>query len=153
MRIILGILVVLLLGGCMTQKKREDIAHRYARENPVFIADLSHLYFPVQGKEGETIIIRDTTVKFDTLIIDSTYRIKEIHTIHTNTHRVDTVLDIALVSSLRNDLSALGVKYEANLIEKEIMAQRSLNRLYWLLGLAVLCAILIGVNFVRFRTP
>src|SRR5690606_37410759 len=64
MRIVSLLMVMALLSGCMTQKKRADVFHRYARENPTELAELCADEFPVKtvttkGKT-DTVTVRDT---------------------------------------------------------------------------------------------
>ncbi len=146
---IVGVLVIFLFTGCVTQKQREDITHRYLRENPVVLADLAALHFPPVIKDGDlrvdTLIKRDTLLRTDTLNRRDTLTIREIITI--NNSRVDTIYEVARIASLEASLRALNAKLDISLQREEIVAQRSHNRLYWLIGISVAFLIVVVIVF------
>ena len=146
---ILPLLVALtLLSGCMTQKKRADLFHRYARENPTELAELCADEFPVKvvttkGKT-DTVTVRDTLrVKVpvpvpggtDTLWADCPPAEQVYHYIN----RTDTIMqeNTAMIAALQGKLSASekSLAVETALRKKSDDAAHS--RLYWIIGLAV----------------
>ena len=57
-------LAAFMLASCMTERKRADVFHRYARENPTELADICADEYPVKvvttkGKT-DTVTMRDT---------------------------------------------------------------------------------------------
>ena len=147
MRIVLIITVVALLSGCMTERKRADIFHRYARENPIDLAELCADEFPVKtittkGKT-DTITMRDTlrvrvpvvTKQLDTVWADCPPSEHVYHYIN----RTDTIMqeNTALIAELQGKLSASekSLAVETALRKKSDDAAHS--RLYWIIGLAV----------------
>lgn len=145
-------ILCLLFGGCLTTKKREDIAHRYLRENPRVVEELSRLYFPVKPSKGVPVI---DTFRADTFIRFYEGRAIEVSTsetvrIDTIEKRIlkyiketitDTVVDISLVSSLQRENLLMSNRVDSLFVVSSKKSNRSENRLYWIIGLAFYSAL------------
>jgi len=148
MRIVLIITVVVLLNGCMTERKRADVFHRYAREHPTELAELCSDKYPpkattVKGKT-DTVTKRDTLrVKVpvpvpggtDTLWADC----PPSETVYRYINRTDTIMqeNTALIAALQGKLSESekSLAVETALRKKSDDAAHS--RLYWIIGLGI----------------
>lgn len=146
----------LLLAGCLTQKKREDITHRYLRENPKTLADLAAIHFPVVPKPGVPVIVRDTVVSHnvDTVYADSirVIRVETIKEIINNIHTTDTVPDGALVNSLMEERfreERARIRAEA---DRDHQRERGDVLWRWVLGLGAVVVLGLGVGgFTLYR--
>lgn len=137
-----------MLSGCMTQKKREDIFHRYARENPVELAEICADKYPtktvtITGKT-DTVTTKDTVkVKVPVVIPGGTDTVwadcPPAERIYHYINRTDTIMqeNTAMIESLRlrrdSALQDLGI-YRAMLEE---WRERAKNRVWWIVGLAI----------------
>lgn len=137
-----------MLSGCMTQKKREDIFHRYARENPVELAEICADKYPpktvtITGKT-DTVVNRDTVkVKVPVVIPGGTDTVwadcPPAERIYHYINRTDTIMqeNTAMIEALRlrrdSALQDLGI-YRAMLDE---WRERAKNRVWWIVGLAI----------------
>src|SRR5690606_6073337 len=141
-------LAAFMLASCMTERKRADIFHRYARENPTTLAELCADEFPVKtittkGKT-DTVTMRDTLrVKVpvpvpggtDTLWADC----PPSETVYRYINRTDTIMqeNTALIAELQGKLSESekSLAVETALRKKSDDAAHS--RLYWIIGLGI----------------
>src|SRR5690606_35492620 len=110
-------MVVALLSGGMTERKRADVFHRYVRENPTELAELCAAKYPpqvttVKGKT-DTVTKRDTVrvrvpVKIpgrtDTLWADC----PPSETVYRYINRTDTIMqeNTAMIAAFQGKLSA-----------------------------------------------
>lgn len=154
------ILVLLLFTGCLTQKKREDIFHRHAREVPADVLD----YCP-----DPSVVIKPG--KPDTVTVTETKRVPvyvtEADTIWadcpdhevTTVHKTDTatVVDQAPVMALadRLDRSERDLAHERGkneeLREQNADQGKRLAKQWWLsVGLGVGLLLSIVLRFVKF---
>ena len=146
---ILPLLVALtLLSGCMTQKKRADLFHRYARENPTELAELCADEFPVKvvttkGKT-DTVTVRDTLrVKVpvpvpggtDTLWADCPPAEHVYHYIN----RTDTIMqeNTAMIAELQGKLAEANTELAVEKALRSSSDKQARNRLYWIIGLGI----------------
>lgn len=148
MRIVVIMVVVCLLSGCMTERKRADVFHRYAREHPTELAELCADEFPpkITTVKGKT----DTVTKRDTLRVRVPVKIPggtdtvwadcpPAERIYHYINRTDTIMqeNTAMIESLRlrrdSALQDLGI-YRAMLEE---WRERAKNRVWWIVGLAI----------------
>jgi len=147
MKYLILLLLVLLLSGCMTQKKRGDIFHRYAREHPTELAELCADEFPpkvttVKGK-ADTVTRRDTvrvrvpvvTKQLDTIWADCPPAEHVYHYIN----RTDTIMqeNTALIAELQGKLAESDKSLAVETALRKKAEDTSHNRLYWIIGLAV----------------
>ena len=148
MRIVLIITVVALLSGCMSERKRADIFHRYARENPIELAEICADEFPVKtittkGKT-DTVTMRDTLrVKVpvpvpggtDTLWADCPPAEHVYHYIN----RTDTIMqeNTAMIAALQGKLADVGTELAVEKAMRSASDKSSRNRLYWIIGLGI----------------
>lgn len=146
-----------LLSGCLTQKKREDVTHRYLRENPKVLADLAALHFPVVVRPGVPTIVRDTTdqLERDSAVIDSIVYIKDTHwkTVTIKERIVDTIPDHALAESLMQAKFEVERKLNRSEVELENERERSKQRLWWLIGAIAVVTGVLGFNVYSFLKP
>lgn len=141
-------LAAFMLASCMTQKKRADVFHRYARENPTELAELCADEFPVK-----TVMTKGKT---DTMTVRDTLRIKvpvpvpggtdtlwadcpPSETIYRYINRTDTIMqeNTALIAELQGKLSASTTELA---VEKALRAKSdkaARNRMYWIIGLGI----------------
>src|SRR5690606_11525329 len=114
-------LAAFMLASCMTERKRADVFHRYARENPIDLAELCADEFPVKvvttkGKT-DTVTVRDTSrVKVpvpmpggtDTLWADCPPAEHVYHYIN----RTDTIMqeNTAMIAALQGKLADVGTE-------------------------------------------
>ena len=148
MRIVLIITVVVLLNGCMTERKRADIFHRYARENPIDLAELCADEFPVKtittkGKT-DTVTMRDTLrVKVpvpvpggtDTLWADCPPAEHVYHYIN----RTDTIMqeNTAMIAELQGKLAEANTELAVEKALRSSSDKQARNMLYWIIGLGI----------------
>lgn len=153
------LLLLLLLSGCMTERKRADVFHRYARENPTELAELCADKFPpkvatIKGKT-DTVTKRDTVkVKVpvpmpggtDTLWADC----PPSETIYRYINRTDTIMqeNTALIAELQGKLSAAEKALAVEAALRKKAEDASHNRLYWIIGLGIA---LIGAAYLVFK--
>ena len=149
------ILVLLLFTGCMTQKKREDIFHRHAREVPADVLD----YCPppsVIHKEGraDTVLVRDTAVHRVPVYITDTDTVwvdcPEHETVYRYINQVDTIMqeDEAKLEALMLRNQKLEVDKLIAEDRLEVSEHRSKNRLYWLIGGWAIFTVSIALRFI-----
>lgn len=159
MKYLILLLLVLLLSGCMTERKRADIFHRYARENPTELAELCADKYPpkittIKGKT-DTVTKRDTVkVKVpvpvpggtDTLWADCPPAQVVEHYIN----RTDTIMqeNTALIAELQGKLSASEKSLAVETALRKKAEDTSHNRLYWIIGLGIA---LIGAAYLVFK--
>lgn len=161
---------ILLLTGCMTQKKQQRIAHAYMSMHPDELAAICASEYPSETKyiKGETITKRDTTRDSIPVIIevdcpDGSKVKKKLppkETITIDNSRTDTleVLPTSIKSQLKNQINQIRdrdikiVQLESDLIKEmqktedaEKLAQR---RLFIIISLGALMGI--GL-FLRFK--
>lgn len=153
------ILVLLLFTGCMTQKKREDIFHRHAREVPADVLN----YCPepsvvVKPGKPDTVTVTDTkrvpvyVTETDTIWADCPEH--EVTTVYkTDTA---TVIDQAPVMALadRLDRSERDLAHERGRIEQLREQQdrdaKRIQRGWWLsVGLGVGLILSIALRFIK----
>lgn len=148
MKIVLIITVVALLSGCMTERKRADIFHRYAREHPVDLAEICADEFPVKvvttkGKT-DTVTVRDTLrVKVpvpvpggtDTLWADC----PPSETVYRYINRTDTIMqeNTALIAELQGKLAEANTELAVEKALRSSSDKQARNRLYWIIGLGI----------------
>jgi len=148
MRIVLIITVVAMLSGCMTERKRADLFHRYARENPTKLAELCADKYPpkvttVKGKT-DTVTMRDTLrVKVpvpmpggtDTLWADCPPAEHVYHYIN----RTDTIMqeNTALIAALQGKLAEANTELAVEKALRSSSDKQARNRLYWIIGLGI----------------
>lgn len=147
MRIVLIITVVVLISGCMTERKRADIFHRYARENPIDLAELCADEFPVKtitskGKT-DTVTMRDTlrvrvpvvTKQLDTLWADC----PPSETVYRYINRTDTIMqeNTALIAALQGKLAEANTELAVEKALRSSSDKQARNRLYWIIGLGI----------------
>lgn len=154
-QIIGGLAILLLFTSCITQKKREDIFHRHAREHREDVL----VYCPppsVIHKEGraDTVLVRDTAVHRVPVYITDTDTVwvdcPEHETVYRYINQVDTIMqeDVAKLEALMLRNQKLEVD---KLIAEDRLAvseQRSKNRLYWLIGGWAIFAVSIALRFI-----
>lgn len=147
----------LLASGCLTQKKREDVAQRWIRENPEKFAKEAALRFPVVVRPGVPVVKLDTTylVKRDTTVKDSIVYITKdsISYIEKTIHLTDTIPDHALVESLMLDKFEVERKLYRSEVELEGEKERSKQRLWWLIGAIAAVTGVLGFNVYSFLKP
>ena len=136
------------LASCMTERKRADVFHRYARENPIDLAELCADEFPVKtittkGKT-DTVTMRDTLrVKVpvpvpggtDTLWADCPPAEHVYHYIN----RTDTIMqeNTAMIAALQGKLADAGTELAVEKALRKKSDKSSRNRLYWIIGLGI----------------
>lgn len=146
----------ILFAGCLTQKKREDITHRYLRENPKTLADLASIHFPVVPRPGVPAIVRDTVVSHnvDTVYADSIriVRVETLKEITNNIHTTDTVPDGALANAL---MEARFLEERAKIraeADRDHQTERAQMLWRWVLGLGGAVVIGLGIGgFTLYR--
>lgn len=137
-----------MLVSCITERKRSDLFHRYARENPTELAELCADEFPVKtittkGKT-DTVTMRDTLrVKVpvpvpggtDTLWADCPPAEHVYHYIN----RTDTIMqeNTAMIAALQGKLADVGTELAVEKAMRSASDKSSRNRLYWIIGLSI----------------
>lgn len=145
---ILLLLAALMLGSCMTERKRSDIFHRYAREHR---SEVLKYCPPVkeQVKPGkpDTVLVRDTVkVKVPYAVPGTTDTIwvecPETETIYQYIDRTDTLYreNTAELERLTLEREDYLKQIAAEAALREAAEQRAKNRLYWVIGLAIALA-------------
>lgn len=138
---------VVVLSGCMTERKRADVFHRYARENPIELAEICADEFPVKtittkGKT-DTVTMRDTlrvrvpvvTKEMDTVWADCPPAEHVYHYIN----RTDTIMqeNTAMIAALQGKLADVGTELAVEKAMRSDSDKSSRNRLYWIIGLGI----------------
>lgn len=148
MRLVTILLVMAMLSGCISQKKREDIFHRYARENPIDLAETYADKFPVK-----TVTVKGRT---DTLTVRDTVQVKvpvpvnggadtiwadcpPTETVYRYINRTDTIMkeNTALIVALQGKINELNTELAVEKSLRVSSENQSNNRLYWIIGLAI----------------
>ncbi len=147
MRYSILLLPVLLLSGCMTERKRADVFHRYAREHPTELAELCADKYPVKvvtvkGK-ADTVTRRDTvrvrvpvvTKQLDTIWADCPPAQVVEHYIN----RTDTIMqeNTALIAALQGKLAEVNTEIAVEKALRSSSDKQARNRLYWIIGLGI----------------
>lgn len=157
MRLFIVLFCALFLSACLTSKKREDITHRFLRENPKVLADLAQLHYPVQPRPGIPVVVRDTVIyhAVDTIVQDSIrfIRLETVKEIINNIHTTDTVPDYAQVDALM--LAKFDVERKLHRAEVELEGEKevSKNRRWWAIGLGAGLVVLLFINVYSFLKP
>src|SRR5690606_20017963 len=141
-------LAALTLASCITERKRADVFHRYAREHPTELAEMCADEFPpkvttVKGKT-DTVTKRDTLrvrvpVKIpgrtDTLWADCPPAEHVYHYIN----RTDTIMqeNTALIAALQGKLADAGTELAVEKAMRSASDKSSRNRLYWIIGMGI----------------
>lgn len=142
--------ILSLFSSCITSKKREDIAHRYFRQNPIELAKLSSIHYPVQAKQGNVVFDTLRTILRDSVDCPDSTRVacppceQKIVT----GLRVDTVPDLALVAALRGDLNNLQIKEAVLQSDKDRMKKKIRNLTITVIGLGIA---LTGAAYLIFK--
>lgn len=143
-------IILILFTSCLTNKKKEDIAHRYFRQNPIELAKLSSLHYPVQAKQGKVVFDTLRTILRDSVDCPDSTRVacppceQKIVT----GLRVDTVPDLALVAALKGDLNNLQIKEAVLQSDKDRMKKKIRNLTITVIGLGIA---LIGAAYLIFK--
>src|SRR5690606_42162123 len=148
MRIVLIITIVAMLSGCMTERKRADVFHRYARENPTELAELCADKYPpkVTTVKGKT----DTVTKRDTLRVrvpvpvpggaDTVWAdCPPAEHVYHYINRTDTIMqeNTALIAELQGKLAEANRSLAVEAALRKKSDDTAHSRLYWIIGLAV----------------
>lgn len=145
--------VLLLFTSCLTQRKREDVAHRYIREHPATLAELCATHYPAKPSPGRVETVRDTTILSDTVTVqcpDSTVvHVPTVRTRYVDRLRIDTVVDGALVEQLAAHARALDKELAISNALSDQWRERGAHRLWWAVGLGVALLASIVLRFVR----
>lgn len=133
------LVVLLLFPSCMTLKKKEDIAYRHFRENPVQLAKLASVHYPVQARQGQVVFDTLRTVLRDTIDCPDSTRIPCPPCIQEmiSGFRVDTVPDLAKIAALEGDLNSLLISEATLQAENTRLKKQSKNRLLASIGLGL----------------
>lgn len=154
-QIIGGLAILLLFTSCITQKKREDIFHRHARENPIDVLvyceepDTVFRTGKVIEKPGEVVYLQPDSIPCPdgSFVQPDTVRLECPPTLERTPDTI-TVTDNNEINRLR----LLNQQHEVDkLIAEDRLAvseQRSKNRLYWLIGGWALFAASIALRFI-----
>lgn len=132
--------------SCISQKKKEDIANRYLRENPDQFAKLSSIYFPILPKKGQVIV-------YDTVTIVNPFS-KEHPDCPPNTTkiitgtRVDTVPDLALIQSLKSNLQKIETSVAILNADRERLKS---NKKYLIITVVILSIALVSSLYLLFK--
>src|SRR5690606_38045719 len=139
-------LAAFMLASCMTERKRADIFHRYARENPIDLAELCADEFPVKtittkGKT-DTLTVRDTLrVKVPVVVPGGTDTLwadcPPSETVYRYINRTDTIMqeNTALIAALQGKYAEADKEAEVERALRNKAEKEARNRLYWLIGL------------------
>lgn len=157
MRLLVITICFLSLSSCLTQKKREDITHRFLREHPKVLADLAALHYPSVVRPGVPVIVRDTIVEVerDIEVVDSIVYVRDVEwrTITVKERVVDTIPDHALAESLMMAKFEVERKLYRSEAELENEKERSKQRLWWLIGAIAAVTGVLGFNIYSFLKP
>lgn len=149
-----------MLSGCISQKKREDIFHRYARENPIDLAETYADKFPVKTVtvkgETDTVTVRDTVqVKVpvpvnggaDTIWADC----PPAETVYRYINRTDTIMqeNTALIVALQGRLNEVNTEIAVEKALRVSAENQSKNRLYCIIGLIIGLAVSMALKIKR----
>lgn len=140
-------LAAFMLASCMTERKRADIFHRYARENPIDLAELCADKYPpkVTTVKGKT----DTVTKRDTLRVRVPVVTKQLDTVWADCppaehvyhyiNRTDTIMqeNTAMIAALQGKLADVGTELAVETALRKKAKDTSHNRLYWIIGLGI----------------
>ena len=157
MRFLVITICFLSLSSCLSQKKREDVTHRFLREHPKVLADLAALHYPSVVRPGVPIIVRDTIIEVerDIEVVDSIVYVREVEwrTITVKERVVDTIPDHALAESLMLAKFEIERKFHRSEVELENEKERSKQRLWWLIGAIAAVTGMLGFNVYSFLKP
>lgn len=147
-----------LFSGCLTQQKREDITHRFLRENPKTLAELAAIHFPATSRPGIPVYMPGKPVvetRIDTLLETDTVWVTEIKTIRvTDTLRiVDTVQDDALLEVIMQGKFELDRQLTRTEVTLKYVKEQSRRRLLWMIGALVALTGSLGVALFRLLKP
>ena len=141
-------LAALTLASCITERKRADVFHRYAREHPTELAELCADEFPpkVTTVKGKT----DTVTKRDTLRVRVPVKIPgrtdtvwaecpPAQVVEHYINRTDTIMqeNTALIAELQGKLAESEKKLAVETALRKKSDDDAHSRLYWIIGLAV----------------
>lgn len=144
--------ILLLFTGCITQKNREDIFHRHARENPADVLEYCEppglVYKPgrVDTIPGDTVYIQPDSVDCP----DGTVIRPEPVAVPCppSTRQVDTVAVRDMNEERRLGLILADKECELAVSEarREDAVKQSRGRLYWIIGLSVALVLAVVVR-------
>lgn len=141
-------LAALMLASCVTERKRADLFHRYARENPTELAELCADEFPpkITTVKGKT----DTVTKRDTLRVRVPVKIPgrtdtlwadcpPSETVYRYINRTDTIMqeNTALIAELQGKLAESEKELAVETALRKKSDDAAHNRLYWIIGLGI----------------
>lgn len=152
-QIIGGLVILLLFTSCITQKKREDIFHRHARENPADVLEYCEppglVYKPgrVDTIPGDTVYIQPDSVDCP----DGTVIRPEPVAVPCppSTRQVDTVT-VRDMNEERRLALLLADKERHNAVLEDrffYKAKQARNRLYWIIGISIVLGISVISRF------
>jgi len=143
----------------MTERKRADIFHRYAREHPTELAELCADKYPpkittIKGKT-DTVTKRDTVkVKVPVPVPGGTDTVwadcPPSETIYRYINRTDTIMqeNTALIAELQGKLASVEKALAVETALRKKAEDTSHNRLYWIIGLGIALA---GAAYLIFK--
>lgn len=146
--LILLLTAVLMLYSCMTERKRADVFHRYARENPTELAEICADKYPPKTVtvKGRT----DTVTKRDTLRVRVPVKVPggtdtvwadcpPAQVVEHYINRTDTIMqeNTALIASLQGKLAQSEQDKAVETALRLEAKKAARNRMYWIVGLGI----------------